>query len=81
VSKHGVEGLTGTLADELRPDQITVVSLNPGGTATQMRAEAYPDEDSATLPTAEEVAGTFVEVIRTVELDDTGAQLNSRDYL
>lgn len=79
VSKHGVEGLTGTLADELRDAGVTVVSLNPGGTATDMRAEAYPQEDPATLPTARKVAETFVEVIRNTDHDDTGAQLNSRD--
>jgi NAD(P)-dependent dehydrogenase (short-subunit alcohol dehydrogenase family) len=81
VSKHGVEGLSGTLADELLDEGITVVSVNPGGTATEMRAEAYPDEDPSTLPTADEVAATFVSIIESTELDQTGAQLDSRDFL
>ena len=32
----------------------------PGATATRMRAEAYPGEDQATLPTPADVAESFV---------------------
>jgi NAD(P)-dependent dehydrogenase (short-subunit alcohol dehydrogenase family) len=47
VSKFGVEGLVQVMAEELRPHGICVMSFNPGGTRTQMRAEAYPEEDPA----------------------------------
>jgi NAD(P)-dependent dehydrogenase (short-subunit alcohol dehydrogenase family) len=81
VSKHGVEGLSDTLADELADDDIVSVSINPGGTATDMRAEAYPDEDPDTLPTAEEVAATFVALIGRLTLEQTGGKYNSRELI
>jgi len=49
VSKFGVEGLSQVLADELRPDGVCVITFNPGGTRTRMRAQAYPREDRRTL--------------------------------
>ncbi|MFP4598684.1 MAG: SDR family NAD(P)-dependent oxidoreductase [Persicimonas sp.] len=81
VSKHGVEGLTDTLADELADDGVCVVSVNPGGTATDMRHEAYPDEDPATLPTAEQVAQTFALLIERLDVAQTGRKYNSRDLM
>lgn len=80
-SKHALEGLTDVLADELRSDGVVVVSVNPGGTATAMRADAFPDEDPATLPTAAQIAAVMVE--RTLELTvaDTGARLDCRDLI
>lgn len=49
VSKFGVEGLSQVLADELRSVNVCVVTFNPGGTRTKMRAEAYPREDRSQL--------------------------------
>jgi len=49
VSKFGAEGLSQVLADELRSANVCVVTFNPGGTRTKMRAEAYPREDRSTL--------------------------------
>jgi NAD(P)-dependent dehydrogenase (short-subunit alcohol dehydrogenase family) len=49
VSKFGVEGLSQVLADELRRSNVCVLTFNPGGTRTAMRAEAYPREDRRTL--------------------------------
>ena len=49
VSKFGVEGLSQVLADELRPAGVCVVTFNPGGTRTRMRAKACPREDRSKL--------------------------------
>ena len=49
VSKFGVEGLSQVMADELRSVGVCVVTFNPGGTRSAMRAEAYPSEDPGTL--------------------------------
>ena len=54
VSKFATEGLMEVLADEVEGTSIRVNSLNPGGTRTKMRAEAYPAEDPNTLPHPEE---------------------------
>ncbi len=77
-SKHALEGLTDTLADELGDDGISVISVNPGGTATDMRADAFPDEDPETLPTAREVAEVMLKMAMRRE---NGARLNVRDEL
>ncbi len=81
VSKHGVEGLTDTLADELADDGICVVSVNPGGTATRMRHKAYPDEDPNTLPSPEEVSKTFMLLIERLGVEQSGRKYNSRDLM
>ncbi|HEV8540739.1 MAG TPA: SDR family oxidoreductase [Nitrospiraceae bacterium] len=49
VSKFGVEGLTQVLAAELADHGVEALTFNPGGTRTQMRAEACPDEDPRRL--------------------------------
>lgn len=81
VSKHGVEGLTDVMADELAVDKIAVVSLNPGGTATRMRAAAYPEEDPATLPAADDVASTILRLADEVTLEQSGNRFDSRAML
>ncbi len=60
ASKFGVEGFTQVLADEMKEWNIRVNAVNPGGTRTEMRAEAYPQEDPLTLPAAGEITGVFV---------------------
>jgi NAD(P)-dependent dehydrogenase (short-subunit alcohol dehydrogenase family) len=81
VSKFGVEGLNEVLADELRDDGIVSVSFNPGGTATPMRADAYPNEDPNTLPTALEVATSIILLADRVVLDESGKRYNARDIM
>ncbi len=54
ASKFATEGLMQTLADELAEiSQISVHSINPGGTRTAMRAAAYPAENPNDVPAAE----------------------------
>lgn len=51
VSKFGIEGLAQVLAEETRDTtHIRVNCLNPGGTRTRMRANAYPGEDPSLRP-------------------------------
>lgn len=65
VSKFGVEGFTLALAEETRDSGVSVYAVNPGGTRTAMRAQAYPEEDPKTLPTPREVASFFVYLAST----------------
>ncbi len=81
VSKHGVEGLATTLAEEWHHDQIGVWSVNPGGTATPMRAEAMPDEDPTTLPTAHEVGVALLNECSAFELSKSGLSWDVRDVM
>jgi NAD(P)-dependent dehydrogenase (short-subunit alcohol dehydrogenase family) len=60
VSKAALETLAKTYANETQDSPIKVNLIDPGATATSMRAEAYPGEDQSALKTAEEVAEHFV---------------------
>lgn len=61
VSKFAIEGLMQTLADELEnTTQIRVNSLNPGGTRTNMRKDAYPAEDPNTQPEPADLMPVFL---------------------
>jgi NAD(P)-dependent dehydrogenase (short-subunit alcohol dehydrogenase family) len=60
VSKAGLECLAKTYANETQDSPIKVNLIDPGATATSMRAEAYPGEDQSTLKTPEAVAERFV---------------------
>jgi NAD(P)-dependent dehydrogenase (short-subunit alcohol dehydrogenase family) len=62
VSKAALETLAKTYANETSDSAIKVNIIDPGATATRMRAEAYPGEDQATLRTPEQVAEAFVEL-------------------
>jgi len=56
VSKAALETLAKTYAHETEDSLIKVNVVDPGATATAMRAEAYPGEDQATLQSPEKVA-------------------------
>jgi NAD(P)-dependent dehydrogenase (short-subunit alcohol dehydrogenase family) len=50
ASKAGFETLLGAYADEnATSKRISVAIIDPGATATEMRAKAYPGEDPASL--------------------------------
>ncbi|MCJ7527537.1 MAG: SDR family NAD(P)-dependent oxidoreductase [Methyloceanibacter sp.] len=65
VSKAALEALAKTYANETSDSAIKVNLIDPGATATRMRAEAYPGEDQTTLPTPEHVAESFVTLAMT----------------
>lgn len=80
ASKFGLEGLTQVLADELKPG-VRVNSVNPGGTRTDMRAEAYPEEDPESLPSPDNIAPVFVYLASDDSINVTGEALNARDWM
>lgn len=80
VSKFGVEGLTQVWAQELRGENIRVNAVNPGGTRTQMRAAAYPQEDPKTLPAPEDISPVFVWLARA-DTHINGQSLEARDWI
>jgi NAD(P)-dependent dehydrogenase (short-subunit alcohol dehydrogenase family) len=81
VSKFGVEGFTQVLVDEVKDSNIRVNAVNPGGTRTEMRAEAYPEEDPLTLPAPAEVTGVFVYLASPESLAVTGKSFDARAWL
>jgi NAD(P)-dependent dehydrogenase (short-subunit alcohol dehydrogenase family) len=80
VSKFGLEGLTQVLADEVKEFGIRVNSVNPGPTRTEMRAEAYPEEDPLTLPTPEQITPIFVHLASAQSENLTGQMLEAQDW-
>ena len=69
VSKAALEALAKTYANETADSAVKVNLVDPGATATAMRAEAYPGEDQKTLQTPDEVA----KVILGLSLPETEA--------
>jgi len=81
VSKFGLEGFTQVLAAELESSGVRVNSVNPGATRTDMRAEAYPEEDPRSLPTPEDIAEIFVHLASDESRSVTGQTFEARDFL
>ena len=88
ASKFALEGLSQLFADETETaGNIHVYSVNPGGTRTAMRREAYPLEDPATLPTPEDHMELYLalmcskgQVSGNVVSFSTGQQLDARSW-
>jgi len=81
ASKFGVEALTQVLADEMKSTNVRVNSVNPGGTRTDMRAGAYPDEDPNTLPTPLDISPVFVYLASDESVDINGQEFTARDWI
>ena len=62
VSKAGLETLAKTYANETADSPVKVNLVDPGATATAMRAEAYPGEDQSTIKSPEQIAAKIVEL-------------------
>lgn len=61
VSKFATEGMMQVLADELEnAGNLRVNCINPGGTRTNMRANAYPAENPESNPTPAEIMPLYL---------------------
>jgi NAD(P)-dependent dehydrogenase (short-subunit alcohol dehydrogenase family) len=60
VTKAALEVLARTYANETNDSAVKVNLIDPGATATRMRAEAYPGEDQSKLRTPAQAAEAFV---------------------
>jgi NAD(P)-dependent dehydrogenase (short-subunit alcohol dehydrogenase family) len=81
ASKFGVEGFTQVLADEVKESNIRVNAVNPGATRTEMRAEAYPQEDPLRLPAPDEITEVFVYLASSESQGVTGKSFEAQDWL
>lgn len=63
AAKVGLKGLSGSLADELKPDKIRVVMLSPGPADTPMRDAASPGIDKSVLVMPETIAHMVYTVV------------------
>ena len=77
VSKFGIEGLSQTLADELKTEaRIRVNCINPGGTRTRMRAAAYPGEDPLARPAPASLMAPYLWLLGPASRGTTGDSLD-----
>ncbi len=60
VSKFATEGMMQVLADEYPAQVLRVNCINPGGTRTGMRADAFPDEDAMKLKTPADIMPIYL---------------------
>ncbi len=78
VSKFATEGLMQVIADEYDESSLRVNAINPGATATPMRARAYPAEDQQTLPSAEQIMPLYVYLMANDSIGVTGQVLKAQ---
>lgn len=71
ASKAALENLTLTYAAEVAMTTVRANLIDPGATATAMRAKAFPGEDPQTLPSPESISEWFV---RLAEADAPNAK-------
>jgi NAD(P)-dependent dehydrogenase (short-subunit alcohol dehydrogenase family) len=62
ATKAGMENLVLSWADEVEKTHLRINLFDPGGTATRMRAQAFPGEDPNTLPQPAGVAAQLVKL-------------------
>ncbi|MGA7159370.1 MAG: SDR family NAD(P)-dependent oxidoreductase [Bacteroidota bacterium] len=80
VSKFATEGFTYALAEELRSRNIRVNAVNPGPVGTEMRHQAFPDEDQRTLRKAEEILDAFIYLASDESKHVTGQSFDAQHF-
>jgi len=80
VSKHALEGFSLNLAEELAGTGVRVNIVDPGAMRTEMRAEAYPDEDPLTLKTPEDRTGVFLWLASDDAANVSGQRFRADDW-
>jgi NAD(P)-dependent dehydrogenase (short-subunit alcohol dehydrogenase family) len=63
ATKAGLEALGRSWAGESEQTSLRINLMNPGGTATTMRASAFPGEDPASLPQPADIAPAFLALL------------------
>ena len=80
ISKAGLEAMGRVWAGETEQTNLRINILNPGGTATKMRASAFPGEDAGTLPQPADIAPAFLTLLDPA-CNDHGQRFDARDML
>ena len=79
VSKAAIENLAQGLAAEVENvSAIRVNALNPGGTRTSMRQQAYPSENPANLPAPEQLASAYLALLGPASRGVTGLSFDAQ---
>lgn len=78
ISKFAIEGMMQTLADEFEQSDLRINCINPGATRTQMRASAYPAEDSNLLKTPQDIMPTYLFLMSDKSQQVNGQSLDAQ---
>ena len=79
VSKFAIEGLSQVLASELeRISTVRVNTLNPGPARTTMRRQAYPAENTETVPLPATLTAPYVALLGPASRGVTGQAFNAQ---
>ncbi|MEX2584110.1 MAG: SDR family oxidoreductase [Gemmatimonadota bacterium] len=81
ISKDALEGLTMNLAAELAGTGVRVNTVDPGAMRTDMRADAYPDEDPGTVKEPGSIAPLFLWLAGDAAADVTGERFQADRWL
>lgn len=79
ASKAALDNMIMGYAKEVAQSNIRVNLVNPGGTQSKMRAEAFPGEDPNTLPRPEDITEVFVALAETGSTRN-GEWINAREF-
>ena len=80
ASKNGLEALSEMLAGELSEDGVRSNAVDPGAMRTEMRADAYPDEDPDSVPTPYQISDVFVWLASDESTGVTGDRFRAREF-
>lgn len=78
MSKFATEGMMQIIADEYESSTLRTNAINPGATATKMRASAYPAEDQTNLATPEKIMPLYVYLMSDDSCDVNGQTLKAQ---
>ncbi|WP_145571795.1 YciK family oxidoreductase [Yersinia bercovieri] len=78
VSKFATEGMMQVLAQEYKQSHLRVNCINPGGTKTQMRATAFPDEDTNKLKTPADIMPLYLYLMGDDSRRKTGISFDAQ---
>ncbi|MFC0225859.1 YciK family oxidoreductase [Serratia aquatilis] len=78
VSKFATEGMMQVLADEYKNLNLRVNCINPGGTRTQMRASAFPDENKDKLKTPADIMPLYLYLMGDDSRQKTGISFDAQ---
>lgn len=80
AAKSALEAIGRCWAGESEQTNLRINMIDPGGTATGMRASAFPGEDPDTLPQPADIAPAFLQLL-DASCTTHGAVLKARDMI
>lgn len=78
ISKFATEGLMQLLADEFDNTKIRFNCINPGATATKMRATAYPAENAKNIAQPDDIMPAYLYLMSDESLTVNGQSLDAQ---